>query len=232
MKNSIFFAVAIFIGSTSLGSAAPSGKQKVDILWVVDDSGSMSANQKALASSIDSLFKAFTASPLVDWQMAMISTDADAAPQLGFTTVVNNQTPDPAGLLAATLQKLGTNGSATEQTFDPISIHLSKPTPFLRSDALLAVVLVSDAEEQSKQTADAFLQYLVGLKGGMNLVSFSGVLAAMDLDSQCPNEGWKYAGSALEKVITQTDGRLYSLCAPSWPATLSDIHTDIVRRLR
>lgn len=161
--------------------------RKVDILWVVDSSGSMAPKQARLASNfnnfVDQLVKA---NPPIDFHIAVISTDTDdpltrgelrtwtlngftrnyisCTPLMTGGVQCNTQvTATDAGTASAVaafdqLGKVGTSGSAQERGLYAAYLALTNPVnisgateKFVRSDAALYVVFVSDEDDSSCQ---------------------------------------------------------------------------------
>ncbi len=121
------------------------GKKGVlDILLVIDNSGSMKAEQAEVASNLPSLLKHVQNS---DWRIAVISTDMDdcvSAPLTSGTTDYEN------GYRKAI--HLGVNGSSTERYFQQAIKGLkggmckNTNTTWLREDSTVAVLIVGDDE--------------------------------------------------------------------------------------
>jgi hypothetical protein len=171
---------------------------KVDVLLVVDDSASMSDKQTSLAANVGTLLGAATTSNL-DWAAAVINHDDDTSPTttssgnfLGTPKVILRSSANSLTTLAARAQP-GVNGSGVEVGLTTSWKALSPPlitagnTGFLRPDAALAVVYVTDAEDQSAFTpADAIDRYMA-IKGqrALNRVSFSGLVPTGALSGTC-----------------------------------------------
>jgi hypothetical protein len=132
----------------------------IDILFVIDDSGSMATNQANLAANLPGFIDLISKTP-ADFQLAVISTDMDdpaqsgrilAAP--GNPKILNRNTPNLKQVFADNV-KLGTRGSGFEQPLKAMETALSDPllsgdnAGFLRGNALLGVVVVSDEEDCS-----------------------------------------------------------------------------------
>ena len=86
------------------------GRKPVDILWVVDNSGSMSSSQQNLISNTSAFINQLVVGNAPKWKLGLISTDTTNAPFIGFTpsTALNYQTPNAPGLFQAAVALLGT----------------------------------------------------------------------------------------------------------------------------
>lgn len=154
----------------------------VDILFVVDNSGSMSSYQQNVADNMDQFIDEFSKLKLIDYHIGVISTDpADGGQLEGNPSYVEPTTPNGLNRLKSNL-KLGTNGSAWEELFGPTSKALSKKllsgynSGFYRQDSYLVIIFVSDAEDQSNMDAIDLMDELVALKGDKNKILSYGAM--------------------------------------------------------
>ncbi len=141
---------------------------KIDILWVIDNSGSMDSSQQNVADNFDSFIDLFNSKGM-DYRMAVITTDAyralfvpgqeiarfrDGTNATGHTGafVIDPATPDlKQTFLVNMLQGIG--GAGDERAFQSIKTalthQLNAPYGFPREDAFLSVILVSDEDDFS-----------------------------------------------------------------------------------
>ncbi|MGA9521033.1 MAG: choice-of-anchor D domain-containing protein, partial [Myxococcaceae bacterium] len=137
-------------------------KPKADILLVIDNSGSMGDELASLAANFGSFIK-YANSAKVDYHIAVTTSDNTKE---GGTFVFGAGHPEkvlsPTTFDVETKFKakvnVGTNGSATEMCFEPALRGLTAPkvnaenAGFLRNEAALALVCITDEEEQSPQS--------------------------------------------------------------------------------
>ncbi len=210
------------------------GQRKVDILWVVDNSGSMSAHQTNLIKNADLFINEFVAKGGLEWKMGVVSTDISQPPFAGFTptSAINYTQPDGVARFQAAIRRLGISGDSTERMFAPIQKHLNDFPDFLRPEATLAVIFITDAFEQSRISGADMLSFIHAKKGGdRKKVIFYGALTPTDY--ACPptgEEAWPYTGSVFEQVIDGTKGKVYKLCA-DFGQNLSDLGRDLITRV-
>jgi hypothetical protein len=211
------------------------GDSQVDILWVIDDSGSMSSYQQEVINNTALFMQEFTKDKHLSWSMGLISTDESRLPLIGFTpaTLLNSQSPNPVSLFQNAVRGLGTYGSGYEKTFVPIQKHLDAYPGFMRKNAYLAIITVTDAEEQSGTSSTSFLQYLVAKKGDLNRTIFFGAFGAYDLGCTAGSgEGiWNYVDSPYEDVVQATRGRVFPICTQTFGKDLSELGKDLVKRV-
>ena len=86
------------------------GTVDVDILFVIDNSGSMGSNQSNIKNNFDVFMNAFSAAG-VSYQVALITTDS--ADFVG--DVITNYTPDPVVEFNNQVDSIGTGGSTMEK---------------------------------------------------------------------------------------------------------------------
>ena len=91
----------------------------VDVLWIIDNSGSMADEQSAASATFPTFMDALVSSNL-DYHIGVVSTDMADNDQSGKLTEragvrwIDPTTPDPEAVFSA-MALLGTNGSPDEQ---------------------------------------------------------------------------------------------------------------------
>jgi hypothetical protein len=139
----------------------------IDVLWVVDNSGSMSDLQQNMADNMNNFMSAFLTQGY-DFQMAVTTTEAwkDQFPSpptpdiakfrdgVGTTRtgvyVVTPQTIDPVNTFITNFMQ-GIAGSGDERAFSSFQAALDSPlnAGFLRPGGYLSVIILSDEEDFS-----------------------------------------------------------------------------------
>lgn len=232
---------------------------KVDVLLVVDDSGSMYDKQQALAQNFQSFIQ-FAVNQQVDYHIAVTTTTTAAD---GYSSCAVNGDPNqgsiaPCGLFAPSDQSrprvltsttpnleqifgqnvnVGTNGSGTEMGFEGAYKALSAPNitgpnaGFLRDEANLAIVVVSDASDQSPQPYDFYKNFFLNIKGfsRANAFSFSAV-SSMDPNGNPPPTSWgcTYDGTNVypnpyAQMAQDTNGIAQEICVDDWATSLRQL---------
>lgn len=178
---------------------------KVDIVFVVDDSGSMYSHQRTLATNLGLFTSAMEQNKFLDYHIGVMSTSTQSyygsikpGALQGTPQFVTRLTDNGLSLLERNITALGTSGSATERMFDPLYVGLVQKADeynpgFLRSEAFLVVILVTDAEDQS-DLVSGFKVYndLLRLKTwDENRMLGYAVLAYPSLfGDSCSQDGW------------------------------------------
>lgn len=171
--------------ASSFDQSATYEPRKVDILWVIDNSGSMATSQQALTDNFNSFINRFQEKES-DFHMAVTGTESwRAAYQanasykdillkmrrgpLAQISGVWGYSPDSGvgimdkmtgnlSTVFTTNAKQGISGSGDERAFSSMmdTLNYSGNNGFRRSDAVLAVIIVSDEDDFSGTTSDFF----------------------------------------------------------------------------
>ncbi|MBK7843552.1 MAG: hypothetical protein IPJ71_07620 [Bdellovibrionales bacterium] len=214
-------------------------KPQVDILFVVDSSGSMSTHQRNLSSNIDLFTKGLSRTQILDYHIGVTTTDfeyGDAGVLQGTPNFVERSTPDGLVRLGNNLL-VGTSGSGTESVFYPTLLALSEPNlsganrSFYRSQAFLALVFVTDAADQSSMRADALYQFLMNLKSWDKdkLITYGVIVPSAD--DICQRDDPAMKPLSIEEFLHMTKGLSFSLCAPDFGDRLGAIGDDLVKKV-
>ena len=149
---------------------------KVDILFLIDDSGSMGSFQREVADNVSLFTAQMEKNKFLDYHIGVISTNYEPARQpdrsgvlRGNPKFVTRDMTDGLRDLENNIRGIGTMGSATEMFFDPlaaaISPSLNLNPGFLRSDAFFVLIIVSDSYDQSTDNSGfKVLDSLIGQK--------------------------------------------------------------------
>lgn len=269
----------------NMSLTAPNAQSKVDILWVVDTSGSMKEEQAYLGNNFSSFMSQLSMTGM-NFQTAVTTTDIcqDSVPDdlsqrvcpadfggsssthLRGSFVTKNGGPqvltmnDPMLLSRfSSYTNLGTNGSGFEHGLKGAEMGIAKSlsganSPLIRTDAFLAVIVVSDEEDDGiglgmanengtnyvaqgltsfRYTDDDFVNYLSSVKGaGKFSVSAitgtrnaNGSLCSAD-HSQPDEEGTQYI-----KAAQKTGGIVQSICETNWSSSLAQIGNDVASQM-
>jgi hypothetical protein len=152
--------------------------KKLDILWVVDNSGSMSDNQNALAYNFEIFINQFV-DKNVDFKMAITTTDPRSSLvgeiwnnshlYLNSDKMIENRSKFIQDF--KNLIKVGTRGSGTESGILASGKFVEKHgSTFLRNDAYFVVFYISDEEDQSAGSTQTYINYILSKKSNAGLV--------------------------------------------------------------
>ena len=219
--------------------------KKIDILWVVDNSGSMHDIQQNIVTNTALFMQAFQKNKHIEWKMGLVSTDKGEDPYLGFDRLApfDHTSINPVSTFQTNVNRLGTNGDAWEYVFynvdrmiSPILQTATDRTHFFRADAHLVVIMVTDEEEQSDginrtlYQAQSFYNHLRGLKSADKVIRFYGAFGLGDMQGCSSSDD--YLASSFEEIINLTGGFAISACDSTFGNRLADVGSDIVSILK
>jgi hypothetical protein len=224
--------------------------QDVDVLFVVDNSGSMSEEQSNLANNF-SKFIGEAATWNNDYHLAVTTTDVEAEGGR-FVGSPRFLTKSTIGTFSNNI-KVGTNGSGTEQGLLAAQLALSLPNTsdssiactkdadcsspdgcydgfcggpnrgFLRQDASLEIVLVSDEEDQSPSDLSFYLNFFKSLKGFFNDNLLHIHVIVGPPGSCSSSNGDAGAGLRYRDIAQSTGGNVASICESNFATALKSI---------
>ena len=191
------------------------GASQVDVLVVVDNSGSMEDEQGALDSNGESLFTSAIGGN-TDLNVAVINTTEPA-----FIATIDSSTPDAAQVFGAAVVQ-GTDGNNIEQPFLRAIEALELQADWHRPGAGLALLVLTDEDDQSPVLLSSFIAQLSGMVSDFDFVTvnhISGLISGCSGDS-----GRAIAAPRMVFVGDATSGKSKSICDLTWD--LGDIIPD------
>jgi hypothetical protein len=215
------------------------GSVSADVLFVIDDSASMALSQLALSSHIGE-FVAEADQRLIDYQIGVITTEAERPSAgrlwacLGYDAIVRPQDPARVAALECAAQVFhppGQNVPPNPGTSDGREAGLraaqialgpallsSSNAGFLRPEATLLVIAVSDDDDVSPGTVDPYVAFLRSRKAPLAEARFSAVAGAVPLGCGGADPALRY--DAASKSLC---GALYPICSSSFGPLLDAI---------
>ena len=153
-------------------------QKKVDIVWIIDNSGSMSDEQAALGSNFNAFIQDFVDTE-VDFKMAITTTDPRDAykglmvPDSDIKLNSAAAQASPTQFIADfnSLVKVGISGSGSEQGLKASEEFIARyNTSFFRPDAYMVFVILSDEPDQSPRLPEEYSALLKANKSNSGLV--------------------------------------------------------------
>ena len=229
------------------------GKPKVDIIFYIDASSSMSQEQAAIASNLGA-FVQFAEAQGLDYQIGVTSTAIDsddeagrlASAAVGTTQasiysgpaanriVTPQSVPSPGAVFAANVSFPYDSGVANDESgLAAAELSLSPPVIYghnsgmVRSDAVLSLIFVSDEPDQSSGSVDYYINFFLSIKGfrNTNLFSASAITAPYPPGSCSGSGGSATSSGRYIAVAERTGGVFQSICTSSWSRSLEDLST-------
>lgn len=213
-------------------------RPKADILWIVDSSCSMYDKQQLLSMNFASVISyASTVVPGgIDYQMGVIDSDPRTATGGKLIGDATNPKVLRAGMtnvepLFRSKVRVGLAGSGDEQFADLAVRALTAPlvnvenAGFLRPDAILAVIAVTDAGDQSQLPTSVVEGLLRNVKGAQRPQLFTyNVIGPFGASSPPGCEYDPYYDPVLHNyLVAAFDGEKGEICDQNWVTTLDRI---------
>jgi hypothetical protein len=210
---------------------------QVDVLWMVDNSFSMEEEQTALTANFDRFMDYFLDSGL-DYHVGVVSSDMYASNNgdKGKLRTINGQkwiepdTQNPVQMFSQ-MANIGTDGNGDERGLLAVYTALetqahSYNTGFLRPDAFLSVIAISDEEDSSPDPdmpsrpfpTAKFSQWIQGLKSTPDMVSFSSIVGPRGGCPTSDSPGVRYL-----EVTEAVGGIEWSICSSDWDQVLQQL---------
>ncbi|MFL5346304.1 MAG: choice-of-anchor D domain-containing protein [Hyalangium sp.] len=229
---------------------------KVDVLFVIDNSGSMMEEQQSLGANFSSFMSAALESG-VDYHIGVTTTGLDPSsggwsqcpggaeggengrlfPVDGSSPrIITPQTPNAGAVFANNTHvgvchwnEQGLDG-AYHALSEPLLHSLDDPrTPqqgdgnggFLRPEARLAIIFISDEEDFSTQPVSFYETYFRSLKDNdPSKLSISAIVGPRDLSTcaTASSSGLRYI-----QLAEDTGGVVESICTPNWSGSLENL---------
>lgn len=200
---------------------------KVDILFVIDNSGSMSSHQIHLKNQIEYYANEILKITAIDFHIAVLGSDSVRGLSNAYLT---RSTPNVINLLKQSLL-LGSSGSAVEKFFEPVYSALKyntyAPNSFLRKDATLNLIFITDTDDQSEGLSSIqFYNFLLNIKqDSTQIITFS----ALIVDSICKGERTADDISRLKQFMHISQGTVVNLCS-DYAQSLITLAKKVVRQ--
>jgi|TARA_R110000824_G_scaffold15086_1_gene63704 hypothetical protein len=195
----------------------PMSVDGVDIIWVIDTSGSMNRYDAELLAGIEAMLLAL---PDSGWRLAMMSNDPSAASiESQFPLVPGDDITDAEVMY----QSIGRGGR--EEGFDASYEYLvnnSYAQTWLRYDAALLVVFVSDEEEQSDDHFPIVGDYIDWYKTQRNGSVFLSSIVNIDPSESLCNTNPYNNGDRYDEATSYFGGVIVDICSSDWSAGVAD----------
>lgn len=209
---------------------------KLDLLFVIDNSGSMQVHQQDLAKNAPILIK--TLKGFDSLNVAVTTTDMDSADKGAKGTFFGDVRHSGDATFENDLMKdimgVGTYGATIEQIFPPVMAAFSEPNRssknlgFLRADAHLAVFILTDAEDQSAVTPTDFIAFLDNLKGRANYTLGAFLIpSATKQTSTCMRDSPDLTPVKIEQALSLVNGVSYNMCTDDYASAMKQFGTKI-----
>jgi len=199
--------------------------EKVDVLLVVDNSGSMGPYQEKLGNDFGGFFDFFEFGE-VDWRLAVTHTDSFAF-DFGRVRgpIVTPDLADPETLFREVVN-VGTTGSGLESGLEAAARLLEREDQgFPREDASVSVIFVSDEEDASPNAVSTYVNRLYELKGQRQRTAINASALTVTELADCTPEQFAQSapGTRYVEVARLTGGITGNLCVDDFEGIVRDL---------
>lgn len=214
---------------------------KVDIIWLIDNSSSMEQYQTTLKDQVDGVVNKMNELKL-DYNMVVITTDirtnGNGGQFVGSPKVIKKSTPQLVENLKNKIVQ-GQSGSSYEQGLESLKRVLSKSylekegQGFLRDEALLVINVLGNEDDQSLGSVSDYAAMLNQLKGAQHdsvtggwVLNFIGVLEDSYLCrtfSDASRPGFRYI-----ELADKSGGIKESICTTNLTDAVSHIQVKVI----
>tara|TARA_B100001123_G_scaffold74689_3_gene84210 strand:+ start:23579 stop:24640 length:1062 start_codon:yes stop_codon:yes gene_type:complete len=196
----------------------------VDIVWVIDTSGSMTSYSSQLLLGIETMLNAL---PTNQWRLAMVAADPYYAYQEAQFPLLPGDTITDAQNMYNNMLR-----GHHERGFDALYeflVNNQYAQSWLRPDAALLVVFVSDEEEQSSQHFSNYTQfynwYSIQRGGSVFAASINNYPDSVSLCSHYVNP--TYVGYEYMDLVSLMGGQSVDICDSDWSAGVIDASNQV-----
>ena len=199
----------------------------LDILWVVDDSGSMNRFQTSLSSNIGLFIQAFISTG-ADYRMAVITTTHSM-----IGGIIDGSTANPEIAIANEVL-VGVGGAGMEKGLEKSHEALSDPISagpggaFFREDADLIVIYVSDEPDWGPHW-NTYTNFFDNIKPHGRFTPYAVI---GDPPNGCSVNAHTNAtyGEGYWDIVNHYGGDWYSICATDWGVQLEMMANQMAGR--
>jgi hypothetical protein len=195
--------------------------ENMDIIWVIDDSCSMADNDTELLAGIEAMMNNLP--PDMDWRLKMITAGAYGPKQSTTFPLTQGATYKDALYMYSELPYDG--GEAGFTSVQNYVLYDTYAQTWLRNDAALLVVFVSDEEEQSSMTVSEFTIWYRATRETVYMASIVNIDPAQSLCSYhftSTNTGFRYMSAT-----NNFNGNIIDICSSDWSAGVQEATSEL-----
>ena len=208
----------------------------LDVIFVIDNSGSMNIFQQELENQIGVFMSVFVTSA-ADYHFSVITTDEAALIEYNGVKWIDNNYLTPTDWLQTIIGGIGTRGSGTERGIEMAKNALEGDAGpgrgFLRESAALIIIYVSDEADHSIGGWYSYTGFFDNIKSSQHLMKHfavigdhpAGCVATTTYGSR--NIG---LGEGYYDMTQRYNGGWYSICAPDWGQQIQNLANTVVSR--
>ena len=212
----------------------------LDIIFVIDNSGSMSIFQQELSNQMTAFMNVFLATG-ADFHLGFITTDRGYLQCSGVICWIDNSFATPVDWAQGIISQISVGGASYEKGIEMAKRALENSSasgagpgsPFWRNDATLVVIYVSDEPDFSLGSWTAYTNFFDILKPDIDRMRHFAVIG--DHPSGCTWSNGFYTrnvgfGAGYYNMTQRYNGDWYSICAADWGNQMQDLADTVSTR--
>ena len=213
----------------------------LDIIFVIDNSGSMSIFQQELSNQMTAFMNVFLTTG-ADFHMSFITTDRTYLQCSGVVCWIDAAFATPVDWAQGIISQISVGGSAFERGIQMAHGALLNTdydtgagpgTSFWRDGATLVVIYVSDEPDFSAGTWTNYTGFFDTLKPSVDMTRHFAVIG--DHPAGCSWSNGIYHrsvgyGSGYYNMTQRYNGEWYSICASDWGNQMQDLASTVTIR--
>ena len=215
----------------------------LDIVFVIDNSGSMGVFQGELSNQMTAFMNVFLSTG-ADFHLGFITTDRGYLQCSGVVCWIDNLSANPVDWAQGVISQISVGGSAIEKGIEMAKRFFENTdydtggapgTSFWRYDSTTVVIYVSDEPDFSVGSWNAYTLFFDALKPDVDMMRHFAVIG--DHPSGC---GFQYGsiwrtvgfGAGYWDMVQRYNGEWYSICATDWGNQMQDLANTVTVRSR
>jgi hypothetical protein len=202
----------------------PSVSDGVDIIWIIDGSGSMNNDQQKILQGIQDMLHSL---PSLNWRLMIISmTPYESSGTQWFPLIPGDDYHDALTMMNQNVQGNHENG------FDSLYEFLENnqfARNWLRDEAALLALFVSDEDDASTSAFPTVQTFSGWLDSQREHVFVSSIVNVIPEDSECASP-LAAVGTRYMELTSIYNGKIIDICSEDWSAGVADASTQIQLR--
>ena len=208
----------------------------LDVLFVIDNSGSMNVFQQELSSQMLSFMNIFDSTG-TDYHLAVITTDEARFRQYDGYTWVNSAHPDPVLWMQNVISSIGIRGSGMEKGIEMAKYALEGDAApgkdYYRENATMVIIYVSDEPDHSQGSWISYTSFFDNFKLSFDLMRQFAVIG--DYPAGChfpyvPHYRNIQFGEGYYDMTQRYNGTWYSICAVDWGQQMQNLANTVTTK--
>ena len=205
----------------------------LDVLFVIDNSGSMNIFQQELSSQMNVFMNVFDSSG-ADYHLAVITTDEARFRQYDGYDWIDTTHPDPVRWMQSVISMIGIHGSGFEKGIEMAKYALegdaSPDKDYNRENATMVIIYVSDEPDHSQGSHVSYYSFFDNFKLSPNLMRHFAVIG--DNPMGCNyyyfnrNRHIQF-GAGYYEMTQRYNGDWYSICAVDWGQQMQNLANTV-----